>query len=156
MSSSDAGSTLADETEALGNDADFSIGSKNGSESTSTRPGASVSYLPKATGDDPLSGEVDNKAQADEGLVVASFPKNGREEVRAILKTYKDCSVADVRVWVRSDDSRVVPTRKGLCIRVELLPDLLVAVAALVKVHDDERVQSAPAGERDDAAGGEE
>jgi hypothetical protein len=59
-------------------------------------------------------------------------------------------------VWQRTSDDDWHPTKKGLSVRVEMLPDLLVAVAALVKVHDGERVQSAPPGEQDDAVGGKE
>jgi hypothetical protein len=150
-----ASSTERPATEAVENDPNFSAASRNGSHGTATHPGANVIYLPKATGDDTAGGETDGEATTEEGLVVARFPKNRREEVRAVLKTYMGYPVADVRVWVTDDDSRVVPTQKGLCIRVEQLPDLLVTVAALVKAHD-ERVQSVPPGEQDDAAGGEE
>lgn len=63
--------------------------------------------------------------------VVYAWAKNRREEVRATLSTYQGYRLADLRVWAVTDDGDV-PTRKGLSIRVEDLPELAAAVEALV------------------------
>jgi hypothetical protein len=153
----EASSTDRLATEAVESDPNFSTVSRNGSQSTATHPGANIIYLPKATSDATVAGEARAEVATDEGLVIARFVKNALgQEVRATLSTFGGYRVADLRVWQKKNDDDWRPTKKGLCVRVELLPDLLVAVAALVKAHDDERVQSAPPGEYDDAAGGKE
>jgi hypothetical protein len=66
-------------------------------------------------------------------IVVARFGKNAREEVRVTVGEYRGRQVADFRVWTRLDDHDQ-PTRKGLTIRVEQVPELLAAVHAVMEV----------------------
>lgn len=70
-------------------------------------------------------------AQAKE-QVVDVFQKNTQEEVRALLKTYMGHRLVDMRVYVDSEGkAERIPTKKGLCISVELFPELKAAVGKL-------------------------
>jgi Transcriptional Coactivator p15 (PC4) len=69
----------------------------------------------------------------DQDTIVYCWPKNSREEVRAMLTTFKGHRLADIRVYAASDDDDGDhPTRKGIAVRVEDLPKLLEAVQALI------------------------
>jgi hypothetical protein len=52
--------------------------------------------------------------------------KNARERVRVSLTTYDGHDLCDIRVYVQGDIAGVFdrPTRKGVCVRRELLPTL--------------------------------
>ena len=65
-------------------------------------------------------------------IIVASFAKNQRERVRVALGTYRGVETAGVRLFARTE-SGDVPTRAGLTIRRELLPELAAALVAAVK-----------------------
>ena len=72
-----------------------------------------------------------------EGTVVASFPKNAFEEVKVTVGPYKGQTLVDARVW-RNGADHPIPTRKGLSIRPELLPELVSGLlAAMGHVNDD-------------------
>ncbi len=62
---------------------------------------------------------------ADEEIIVGSFPKNNREDVRVSLSKYKGYDLLGVRVWYRSEHDDPKPSKSGITIRVEMLPDLL-------------------------------
>lgn len=64
-------------------------------------------------------------------IVVHSFRKNTREEVRASLGTFNGWPLANLRVYVE-DGNGGRPTEKGIAVRVEQLPELLRAVKALI------------------------
>jgi len=70
----------------------------------------------------------------DDGLI-GSFPKNDREEVRVSISKFKGHLLVDARIWAQNyrEPDKYVPTSKGLSIKVEKLPDLLVL---LEKAHD--------------------
>ena len=61
---------------------------------------------------------------------IATFPKSTAEEVRVSLSKFKGFDLVDARVWADPDDGDGDrrPTRKGLCLRVERLPELLEAL----------------------------
>lgn len=67
--------------------------------------------------------------------VLHSFDKSPREKVQARLRRLSGRPFADIRVYyeAESDDEELtyLPTKKGICIRVEQLPELRAAVAAL-------------------------
>jgi hypothetical protein len=69
---------------------------------------------------------------SDDNVIVASFAKNHRERIVIALGSFKGHDTADVRVFV-GDGPDAVPTRKGLTVRRELLPDLAAALVAAVK-----------------------
>lgn len=68
-----------------------------------------------------------------EERTVAEFRKNKHETVRAMLRRWKGQELLDLRVCYRTEKGDLLPGPKGLALRVELLPELAAAVAALVK-----------------------
>jgi transcriptional coactivator p15 (PC4) len=63
-------------------------------------------------------------------LVVAYLTKNQRETVRIALDEFRGVRLIDMRVMAPLGDpgGTLVPTKKGLCLRVDLLPELLEAI----------------------------
>lgn len=71
---------------------------------------------------------------ADDEIVVGSFEKNSREDVRITLSKFKGYDLAGVRVWYKGDtEDDMRPSKTGITVRVELLPKLL---AYLTKAKD--------------------
>ena len=58
-------------------------------------------------------------------IVVGSFPKNNREEVRVTLSKFKGYDLVGVRQWFRNENDEPRPSKSGVTIRVDLLPELL-------------------------------
>ena len=107
-----------------------------------------------ALDDEPDTAPAESTAPAvaaDERLV-ATFAKNSFEEVRASLSTYRGRRGADLRVWQKMG-GKWFPTKRGVWVSVDLLPDLALGVASLGKAFAEERVQSALADEPVDADG---
>lgn len=66
--------------------------------------------------------------------VIARFNKNSSEEIKASLTEYGGKKLADIRVWVKNgEDGAEIPTRKGISITRNLLPELREAVGKLEK-----------------------
>lgn len=55
--------------------------------------------------------------------VIAQFRKNTLETVKAQIGEYKGRSIIDFRVWVEDKEGKEIPTKKGLTISQESLPD---------------------------------
>jgi hypothetical protein len=72
--------------------------------------------------------------------VIAEFAKNRREVIRIAIGDYKGHSLVHVRAWVpQSETGAMIPTRNGLSLRREVIPQLIEAlqkVAAADKVAD--------------------
>jgi len=71
---------------------------------------------------------------ADESILVHSFQKNALEEVRVSISTYKGRKYLDIRVYYQGDDGEYKPSKKGVALSPELLPELETALAKL-KTH---------------------
>jgi hypothetical protein len=67
------------------------------------------------------------------GKVIHSFHKNTQERVQASISTYKGREYADIRVHYQADDGEWRPTKKGITIALDLLPDLAEALKKLRK-----------------------
>jgi hypothetical protein len=63
--------------------------------------------------------------------VIATLDKNSRERVRVALDTYRDTRLIDLRIVVDLSGSSGIdaPTKKGISLRVEFLPELRRALA---------------------------
>jgi hypothetical protein len=70
---------------------------------------------------------------SDEPRIIYEFQKNTREVVRASFVTFGGHELADLRVHVAGQ-----PTKKGLSLRLEHLPDLRCAVNALIAAVEAE------------------
>ena len=56
---------------------------------------------------------------------IATIGKNQREQVRVQLDTFKGARLVDLRVFAAFTSSNIMmPTKKGVSVRVELLPEL--------------------------------
>jgi Transcriptional Coactivator p15 (PC4) len=56
--------------------------------------------------------------------VIATIAKNARESVRVALDEYRGVRLIDIRVIVPLDGQTgvLVPTKKGIALKIELLP----------------------------------
>lgn len=72
--------------------------------------------------------------------VAYEFIKNGSEVVRATVQEYDGRAVVDLRVFAARASGEPVPTRKGLTISRDKLPELEAAVKALRAAADGEPV----------------
>lgn len=70
---------------------------------------------------------------------VYTFEKNSREEIRATFTTYKGKALVSLRVWYDADEndgsgeSVYRPSKKGITIARDKLPELRAAVDALIE-----------------------
>jgi len=72
---------------------------------------------------------------------IYSFGKNAVERVHADTTRYKGHSLIDLRIHYEDDDGKWKPTKKGLTLNIDLLPELEAAVAALRQaIGDDDRL----------------
>src|SRR6266508_669780 len=82
-------------------------------------------------------GDRGRAVSADPGRVVYQFPKNKAETIRATLKQYGGHTLADPRTFYEAEtDSPEVewlPTKKGISIRLDLLPELKTAIDKLIE-----------------------
>lgn len=60
-----------------------------------------------------------------------SFPKNAEEEVRFSIREYKDRRYLDLRLWYLAKEGEYHPTKKGLTLGVEFLPELRRALESV-------------------------
>ena len=75
---------------------------------------------------------------ADESQAVHSFEKKSVEEVRAALTTPSGRRYLDLRVFFEADPGQWLPTKKGITVATELLPELEEAVRRLRAAVDAE------------------
>lgn len=59
-----------------------------------------------------------------QGPLFATIPRSRGEELRVSLSTLGGHSFIDLRLWFRSDDGTMRPSRKGVTCRLDQLPDL--------------------------------
>lgn len=72
--------------------------------------------------------------QAD-GVVMATVPKNAREELRIVRKVFEGHDLLDARVWALSavPGGDAAPTKKGLCLRPETWEALVERIAEALR-----------------------
>ena len=60
---------------------------------------------------------------------IATFAKNSRDQVRVSITEYQGHDLVDLRVWTTPDNGGdPFATKKGLSIRVTMLPELIEAL----------------------------
>jgi len=74
----------------------------------------------------------------DEDRVIDSFRRTPTEEVRATLRTYRGRRYMDVRVYYLDDEGEFRPTKKGVNLSVEYVPELTAMIGKLVKAAAEE------------------
>ena len=66
--------------------------------------------------------------------LIAEFRKNAAEVVRVYLTEFKGSSYFDLRIWLQEapgEPGNLRPSKKGLCLNIELLNDLRQALEKL-------------------------
>lgn len=63
----------------------------------------------------------------DQAKVIATLPRNDREEIRIALSSFKGKARCDVRVWYLAGDE-YRPGRQGISLPIEQLPEILSAL----------------------------
>ena len=74
--------------------------------------------------------------------IIDSFNKNSVEEVRISLNKWKNQDYIDIRVWtsLNSDDSeKKIPTKKGVTLNVDFIPNLQKALEKAAKELNQEK-----------------
>ncbi|NJL07372.1 MAG: hypothetical protein HC900_03250 [Methylacidiphilales bacterium] len=66
-------------------------------------------------------------------VVIAEFRKNQTEVVRVTTSNFKGFDLVDIRIWVEGYGGGTRPTKQGISIRRELLPELQQAIDAATK-----------------------
>jgi hypothetical protein len=57
--------------------------------------------------------------------IIATIPKNTREELRVSLSEFKGHKLCQLRAWITDGD---IPTKNGFGIQVTLIPSLIAAL----------------------------
>jgi len=60
--------------------------------------------------------------------LVDQFNKNASEVIRTQFITYNNRELLDIRTWVLKNGKDFVPTRKGICLRVDQVDSLRQAI----------------------------
>jgi hypothetical protein len=86
---------------------------------------------------------VEERTMAEQEVIVAEFDKGGSgDKVRAKLRAFKGKGYADIRLHYTDEGGKVIPTKKGLSVPIDQLPDLVKAVKALVDAASSFEVKS--------------
>ncbi len=71
---------------------------------------------------------------------IARIGKNSQEDIIIQLTEFKGIDLVDLRVWVRDDvETESKPTKKGLTIKPELLPELIEALQQAERTYQGAR-----------------
>jgi hypothetical protein len=65
---------------------------------------------------------------SDTAQLIHAFPKNPLEEIRVSLTVFKKKQYIDLRVYYKGDDGEYRPSKKGITVSLDLLPDLVEAI----------------------------
>lgn len=65
--------------------------------------------------------------------IIYEFEKNSREIVRLTRKIWNAQDLIDLRVYYKAENGEFRPSQKGLCLRVEHLPELKKTIEAMIK-----------------------
>ena len=77
-----------------------------------------------------------------EDIVVSNFKRNATEEVRVGIKEFRGRRYIDLRIYYMDDKGEWKPTRKGISLATDFMPELKDAVLGLEKVLAEEEKAS--------------
>ncbi len=69
--------------------------------------------------------------------LIHSFAKNALEEIRVSLNVFRGRQYIDIRTYYKSDEGEYRPSKKGVTLSPELLPDLQEAVNKLAETLEE-------------------
>ncbi len=84
-------------------------------------------------------------ADNDSNQVVYEFEYPGRGTVRASVSEFRRKTYLDLRLWVENEAGELVPTRKGVSVHQDYLPELREAVQALADAIEPRELETAAA-----------
>ncbi len=70
---------------------------------------------------------------ADERQLIHSFDKSSTEQVHVSLSTFKGSTYVDLRIYYQASDGEYKPTKKGITLSPDLLPELGEAIRKLIE-----------------------
>jgi len=70
---------------------------------------------------------------ADDRELVYSFDKSPTERVQVSLSTFKGKTYVDLRIYYKASDGEFKPTKKGITLSPDLLPELGEAIRKLME-----------------------
>ena len=80
-----------------------------------------------------------------ESHLIYAFPRIPGEEVQIAIRKYKDKLYIDVRVWYQAkNEADLRPTKKGVTIAMDRLPELRKGIDRLSKVVEKFHVEEEP------------
>jgi hypothetical protein len=62
-------------------------------------------------------------------IIIAEWPKNGRENIRVSLPKYQSNHTIDLRLWYLAEDGALRPGNKGITVSVKHVRQLATALA---------------------------
>ena len=74
---------------------------------------------------------MDAPASPNEGVVIATFEKNKKEEVRVSVETFHGRKLINIRVFYKDDDGTMKPGKQGIAVAVDRYKDLAGAILEL-------------------------
>ena len=74
----------------------------------------------------------------DKQRLIASFQKNAVEVIKVNLNNWRGQLYIDVRAFFLDEEKAEHPTRKGFCLHIELLPELIAALRKAEAALDGE------------------
>ena len=71
---------------------------------------------------------------------IAKFSKNAAEEIIVKLTNFRNRDLIDIRIWNKPllNEEQPKATKKGICIRVEQIPELLESLKKAEKAYSEE------------------
>lgn len=66
-----------------------------------------------------------DQTTATERIVVGQITKNARETIKVSVEEWHGRRIVNARVYFRAEDGEMRPSRKGLAISVDRLPELV-------------------------------
>lgn len=85
-------------------------------------------------GGTPLAAPSDDGSPGEE-RPLAIIEKSATEEIRVCLNRYKGAEYVDIRLFVNYD-GQPVPTKRGITLRLDLLPELAHVLAKFARKAD--------------------
>jgi hypothetical protein len=73
-----------------------------------------------------------------DGEIVAEFGKNSRQVYRIVRHSFKGVPLVDIRVWFADATTGELRPGKGLSLKLEVLPEIVATLAALIEVEGGE------------------
>ena len=74
---------------------------------------------------------------SDEKHLIYTFPRGPGEEIQAAIRKYKGRYFIDLRLWYMSKtENMLLPTKKGVAVSMDQLPELRKAVDRLSKASE--------------------